>query len=65
MPDRPISPTPTTRKSRTPWVIATIMGAAVVALILIGTGHFSSDSSGLRLIPPQQSSEAPATSNNP
>ena len=41
------------------------MGAAVVVLILIVTGQFSSNSPGLRLIPPQQASEAPATTDIP
>jgi hypothetical protein len=65
MPDRPIPPTPMPRKSRTPWVIVAVMAAAVVVLILIGTGQFTSNSQGLRLIPPQQTSEAPADTNTP
>ena len=65
MPNRSMSPTPTTRKSHTPWEFVAIMGAAVVVLILIVTGQFSSNSPGLRLIPPQQTSEAPATTDTP
>ena len=65
MPEKPISPTPIGGKSRTPWVVATIMAAAVVVLILIGTGQFPSNGHGLRLIPPQQTSEAPATTSTP
>jgi hypothetical protein len=65
MPNRLMSPTPTTQKSHTPWEVVAIMGAAVVVLILIVTGQFSSNSPGLRLIPPQQASEAPATTDIP
>jgi hypothetical protein len=65
MPDRSDPPRPAHRTSRTPWVVATIMAAAVVVLILIGTGQLGSNGKGLRLIPPQQTSEAPATTNTP
>ena len=64
MPDRPTPPTHNTRISGTPLVIATIIGAALVGLIVIASGVFNSDSNGLRLTPPQQTSEAPATSGN-
>ena len=65
MPNRSMPPTPTTRKSHTPWEFVAIMGAALIVLILIVTGQFSSNSPGLRLIPPQQTSEAPATTDTP
>ena len=65
MPEKPISPTPIHRKSLTPWVVVTIMAAALVVLILIGTGQFPSNGQGLRLIPPQQTSEVPPTTSTP
>ena len=65
MSNRSMPLTSTTRKSRTPWEVVAIMGAALIVLILIVTGQFSSNSPGLRLIPPQQTSGAPATTDTP
>lgn len=65
MPNQSMPPMSTTRKSHTPWEVVAIMGAALIVFILIVTGQFSSNSPGLRLIPPQQTSEAPATTNTP
>jgi hypothetical protein len=65
MPNRSRPTTPTTRKSHTPWEVVALMSAALIVLLLIVTGQFSSNSPGLRLIPPQQTSGAPATADTP
>jgi hypothetical protein len=65
MPDRSMFCAPTNRKSHVPWEMVAIMGAALIVLLLILTGQISSNSPGLRLIPPQQTSEAQATTDTP